>query len=1205
MSEDADRDPDPSDPAEEGEGRAAGHSPRLLLLIALGLLVALGIAAKAGADSVSDAGTSTTTSSTTEVGTTSTSTVGSATTITAPIETTTTGTTVVPPVAAALAGPSDPTVIIEKANDSIYDVTVHIVEATPGAHTLTLAIDDSPPESHDFADGSTFEYDLNSNKTDTLLVPNLPAGWLTAVSGDGCPTIDTPFEPQVGTTTCDYTFSEPATIQVVKTAEGGDGTFDFTEPLLGDLPVTTSLLRGISEYDDVPPGTYHLAELALPDWTPGPFTGDCAADGTITVVPGEVAQCVKDNVKKSNIVIQKVTDPPTSTLFDFTDTGDLPAASFRLGNGDLRTFPNVPADETYTFTEAGNPAYVITASGTGCSFDAATRTVTIVPQAGETVTCTFTNRAVASISIDKVTDPSGDPTSFAFGTTGGLTPATFNLTDTSPPQVFTNVTPGQPYTITEAVPPGWSLVTSGTGCTATTNGVTVVPTDGEAVSCVFTDTKVAMITIDKTAVGGDGTFSFTAPGLSPIDVTTSGGTGSGQFVNVPPGTYDIDEAIPAGWIASTFNGDCGLDGSVTVAAGQSVTCGVTDTKLATIDISKVTNPPGDPTLFDFTLNGVVPFQLADGQSQSFDGLVPGPARTITENVPPGWALSVSGVGCSFDQATSTATVVPGPGTTTACTFTNTKLATITIDKTTVGGDGTFIFTGGPGGTRQITTSGGAGSTTYADVTPGTYLIRETAQAGWAASSFGGDCERSGTVVVPAGANLTCSITNTKLATINISKVTDPAGDPTLFDFIGAGLVPGSFQLADGGTQSFGSVVPGSTYLFAEQAVAGWSVTASGTGCAFDQSSRTVSVTPAPGSTTTCTFTNTKLATINIDLVTRPSGDPTSFAFTTSGLSPASFSLTDAAPPQQFTNVAPNRTYTITQLVPPGWSLVTDATECLPITDGVSVTPVPGDNVTCVFTDTKLATITIQKTATGGDGTFDITESALGTRSITTGAGTGSATYDNVPPGSYAFAETPIAGWLAGPFGGDCGATGSITVSPGQTATCTITNAREATIVIRKQTVPAADPTSFAFNASNGLTPATFQLFAGGSQSFTAMPGQSYEITESSVVDWTLTSVSGTGCSSIAGGVSVTPMEGETVTCTFTNTKLVPVVPDQPVSPAAVEDVTSANGSSTGFAFTGSRSGDLASLAAVLLACGLGTVVVTRRRRHRARRLKGE
>jgi hypothetical protein len=1198
MSENSDRDPDPSDSAEEGPARAPARSPRLLVLIALGLLVALGIAAKAGADAVSNSSTTTTTSTTTVVGTTSTSTVGSAsTTTTAPTATTTTGTTVVPAVAAAAATPADPTVTIAAANDSIYDVTVHIVEATPGAHTLTLAIDDSPPESFEFSDGSTFEYDLNSNKTDTLSVPNLPAGWLTSVSGAGCPTIGTPFDPVVGTTTCDYTFTEPATIQVVKTTEGGDGTFEFTEPVLGDLPVSTSLLRGISEYDEVPPGTYHLAELALPDWTPGSFTGDCAADGTITVLPGEVAQCVKDNVKKSNIVIQKVTDPPTSTLFDFTDTGDLPAASFRLGNGDLRTFPNVPADQTYTFTEAGNPAYVITASGTGCSFDAATRTVTIVPQAGETVTCTFTNRAASSISIDKVTDPSGDPTSFSFGTTGGLTPPTFNLTDAAPPQVFTELTPGVPYTITEAVPPGWSLVTSGTDCTPTTNGVTVVPTDGEAVSCVFTDTKLATITIDKTAVGGDGTFTFTGGPGGTRQITTSGGGGSTTYADVAPGTYFIRETAQAGWTASAFGGNCERSGTVVVPAGANFTCSITNTKLANLTISKVTVPAGSPDLFDFTVNGTFNFQLADGGSEFFGSIVPGTSRTITEHVPPRWALSVSGAGCSFDQATSTVTVLseagdetnciftntllptitidkvtvpsgdptsfsfsagggltpvsfgltdvappqvfsnvtpgqsytisesvpagwllatsgtgcvattngvtvtPAAGQTVNCVFTDTKLATITIEKTAVGGDGSFTFTGGPGGARSITTTGGAGSTTYTDVSPGTYFIRETGQAGWRASPFGGDCERSGTVVVPAGANFTCSITNTRLATISI------------------------------------------------------------------------------------------------ELVTQPPGDPTSFAFTaTGGLSPPSFSLTDAGPPQQFTNVTPGVPYTITQFVPPGWSLTTDATECIPITEGVRVTPVPGDNVTCTFTDTKLATIAIQKTAAGGDGTFDITEPTLGTNSITTSGGSGSATYDDVPPGSYTFAETPLVGWFASPFGGDCGATGSITVSAGQAATCTITNAREATIVIQKKTVPTGDLTSFDFTASNGLTPGTFHLFDGGSQSFTATPGQSYEITESAVADWTLTSTAGSGCSSMAGGVSVTPVEGATVVCTFTNTKAMPI-PDQPVSPSGVEGASAADGSTgSGFAFTGSRSADLALLAAVLLACGLGIVAVVRRRR---------
>jgi nucleoid-associated protein YejK len=1339
LIEDADRGRDqPRRQGPEVDGRRS-LSPRLLVVIGLGLLVALGIAAKAGADAASPGAPATPSSTTTDVGTStsalassSTTTTGAARTSTSatgtttiPGRSTTTGTTIVAPSAAAAAAPVDPTVTIASAGDSIYHVTVHILEATPGAHTFTLGTE-SPPQSNDFSDGESFDFSLNSNTTETLSVTNLPAGWLTSVGGAGCPALGTPFSPAVGTTSCDYTFTEPATIQVVVNTQGGNATFTFTEPVLGPLAVTTSLLRGTSEYDLVPPGTYHLSQVPLPGWTEGPFTGDCAPDGTITIGPGQLGQCVVANAAHANLIIQKVTIPASSTLFTFTSTGNLPTGPFQLANGGTKTFPQVDANMPYTFTEAANPSYTVTASGAGCDFDPATLTVSIFPAVGDTVTCTFTNQLAASITIDKVTQPSGDPTSFDFTADGGLSPASFSLTDAAAPQVFTSVAAGQTYTITEAVPTGWTLVTSGTGCTPTTNGVTVTPAPGDAINCVFTDTGPPSITIQKTAIGGDGTFTITEPTLGSQAITTSGGTGSTTFFDISPGTYTFAEDPVDGWSASDFGGDCSPTGDVTVVAGQNAICTITNTKLATVNISKVTDPSGDPALFDFTAAGTTPasFQLGDGETESFASLVPGGTYSFTEQEAAGWQLAGSGTGCGFDETTRTVTVTPDAGAVLNCTFTNTKLATITIEKTAVGGDAQFTFdeatlgqatvdtaggvgsvsylnvppgsydldelsvlgwsagpfggdctsagvvsvspgqvatctitntklatisidkvtaptgdptsfsfsaTGGlspssfsltdaaapqvfsdvtpgqaytvtesvpsgwslvtsgsgcvattngvmitpaPGaavscvftdtklasitiaktaaggdatftfteatlGSLSVTTSGGAGSASYVDVAPGTYALGETPLAGWSAGPFGGACTSSGTVVVGAGSDVTCTITNTKLASISIDKVTLPSGDLTSFSFSATGgLSPSSFSLTDvAAPQQFTDVTPGQAYTVTESVPSGWSLVTSGSGCVATING--VTITPTPGQSVSCVFTDTKLASISIDKVTAPSGDPTSFAFTAGGgLSPSSFSLTDAGAPQQFTDVTPGQAYTVTESVPSGWSLVTSGTGCVAATNGVTITPAPGATVSCVFTDTKLATITIAKTAVGGDATFTITEPTLGSQSVTTSGGTGSASFVDVAPGTYALAETPLAGWSAGPFGGACTSSGTVVVSAGANVTCTITNTKLASISIDKVTAPSGDSTSFSFTATGGLTPGSFSLTdASPPRVFSDVtPGQAYTVTESVPSGWSLVT-SGTGCVATTNGVTITPSPGQSVNCVFTDTKL--------------------------------------------------------------------
>src|SRR2546427_2962390 len=47
-----------------------------------------------------------------------------------------------------------------------------------------------------------------------------------------------------------------------------------------------------------------------------------------------------------------------------------------------------------------------------------TATASITLAANDTVTCTFTDTKRGQIVVDKVTSPSGDPTSFTFNTTG-------------------------------------------------------------------------------------------------------------------------------------------------------------------------------------------------------------------------------------------------------------------------------------------------------------------------------------------------------------------------------------------------------------------------------------------------------------------------------------------------------------------------------------------------------------------------------------------------------------------------------------------------------------------------------------------------------------------------------------------------------------------------------------------------------------------
>src|SRR5439155_20048271 len=88
-------------------------------------------------------------------------------------------------------------------------------------------------------------------------------------------------------------------------------------------------------------------------------------------------------------------------------------------------------------------------------------TASITLAANDTVTCTFTDTKRGQIVVDKVTSPSGDPTSFTFNTTGtGY--GGFSLTDAATPNGQT-LSPGA-YSVSEPIPAGW--VCTGLSCAA-------------------------------------------------------------------------------------------------------------------------------------------------------------------------------------------------------------------------------------------------------------------------------------------------------------------------------------------------------------------------------------------------------------------------------------------------------------------------------------------------------------------------------------------------------------------------------------------------------------------------------------------------------------------------------------------------------------------------------------------------------------------
>ena len=182
------------------------------------------------------------------------------------------------------------------------------------------------------------------------------------------------------------------------------------------------------------------------------------------------------------------------------------------------------------------------------------------------------------------------------------------------------------------------------------------------------------------------------------------------------------------------------------------------------------------------------------------------ATTITEAIPSGYSLA--SVTCSGLGAGGTATpnlsagsiafnaLATAAGSNITCTFTNTKLPTITLTKISNAGVGPFTFTGTNGWTSQtITTtvsgtgvsgatqilSAAATATTITEAIPSTFLLSSVTCSGLGSGGTALPNLATGVLslnaaATAAGSNITCTFTNTKLIpSMTVIKSASTAG----------------------------------------------------------------------------------------------------------------------------------------------------------------------------------------------------------------------------------------------------------------------------------------------------------------------------------------------------------------------------------------------------------------------------------------------
>ena len=172
--------------------------------------------------------------------------------------------------------------------------------------------------------------------------------------------------------------------------------------------------------------------------------------------------------------------------------------------------------------------------------------------------------------------------------------------------------------------------------------------------------------------------------------------------------------------------------------------------------------------------------------------------------------------------------------------------------------------------------------------------------------------------------------------------------------------------------------------------------------------------------------------------------------------------------------------------------------------------------------------------------------------ITASLGDGQSEGKTVAPGTYTVSEVVPGGWDASaiqcqdPSGDSSGsavpvgpggtASATFRAAAGETVTCTFTNTKRGRVVVDKVTNPSSDPQSFSFDASGGSY-ADFSLTDAATPNSQELATGKYAVSETVPSGWDLTSATCTssiGDTETPGNIELDA--GETVACTFTNTK---------------------------------------------------------------------
>lgn len=641
---------------------------------------------------------------------------------------------------------------------------------------------------------------------------------------------------------------------------------------------------------------------------------------------------------------------------------------------------------------------------------------------------------------------------------------------------------------------------------------------------------------------GLGTALNTAWTLSASGPTNISGTDGATAVTsavVSAGTYTLSESGgPSGYTASNWSctGATVSNGNqITVANGDNISCTLTNTyDVGTISFTK--NTVGSDGTFSF---------LGSGTIGSFGMTTVNGSSTMTFTVVPGtYTITEPSAGTGWDKTSDTCSSIQVlTNQTTSCAITNTARGSIVVHENVLAPDGTtdvsdtHSFTVTLDGSDAQSVSESANHT-YTYLTPGTYTIAQDTDADYDLVSITG----GGSVTVSAGQSTDVYVVaKQKQGSLTVIKHVSNHG-------IGSSSA-GNFTLtvvdANGHSQDVTgsetgtaiSIDPGA-YTVTESGPSGYAMTQSGCSTAM-----------ASNGTATCTVTNSDITsgdgaiTVIKQLVSDNGGTALVSAFNSYLKIFDGVSTTTVSSGTANFLAASTTAYTVSEDDTSVLNYTFKSISCTDGTDtnttGIIALADQASWVCTIVNDDVAPSLTLVKEVhnTHG-GTAQASDWTLTATGPTTISGEGGATSgSDFQAGTYTLSESGgPSGYTAGTWSctNDVAVSGdnTITLSIGQTTTCTITNSDEAgTLHVLKHVINDNGGTKTAHDFS-------FAVNGTGTTTFTQDAQDAYLGENDLTVDagtYTVTEVPVDGYGATYDNCSnVTVANGGEATCTITN-----------------------------------------------------------------------